>query len=90
MIIDALNNSRYSLTPEKMGKLVGRDKVYEHSPGGTYRIVGSGTEIKCDYDVVIYASEADRRHRICENIRFYGTGSNPRKEFLIFLCPKLF
>lgn len=73
--LESLNSPKYSLTPEKMGKLVGGEKVYVRSKGGTYKSVSH--EISCNYDIKIYANEADLRHDICENIRFYGDGSHP-------------
>ena len=69
--IESLNSPKYSLTPEKMGELVGGDKITVRSPGGTYRNVGSGVEITCSYDILIYANEADKRHGICSDIEFH-------------------
>lgn len=73
--LEALNSPKYSLTPEKMGELVGGEKVYVRSKGGTYKTPSH--TITCNYDVKVYANEADRRHGMCENILFYGDGSNP-------------
>lgn len=77
MKLESLNSPKYSLSPEKMGQLVGGEKITVRSPGGTYKISGSGREISCDYDIVTYANEADKRHNICTNVQFYGTGSKP-------------
>ena len=50
MKLESLNSPKYSLSPEKMGQLVGGEKITVRSPGGTYKISGSGREISCDYD----------------------------------------
>lgn len=55
-----------------MGKLVGGKQVQERSEGGTYKCVGSGERIYCEYDIVTYANEEDARHKIASHIDWYG------------------
>jgi len=54
MKLESLNNSKYSLTPEKMGKLIGGSVCCEPSNGGNY---GSTTNYSCD--VVFHYSGDD-------------------------------
>lgn len=50
MKLESLNNPKYSLTPEKMGQLVGGDRVASQTGGGTS---SQGKAYSCDtrYDL---------------------------------------
>jgi len=70
MKLESLNNSKYSLTPEKMGELVGGQKVTTHSAGGTYKF-GANNTVTCHHDVITYANETDARRNMAQNVEFY-------------------
>lgn len=52
MKLESLNNSKYSLTPEKMGQLVGGEQCCEPSGPGDY-----GNQKNCSCDAVIHFDE---------------------------------
>lgn len=58
MKLESLNNSKYSLTPEKMGQLVGGERIYV-STSACY-IKG----VKNSGDIVSYANERDQANKI--------------------------
>ena len=58
MKFESLNNSKYSLTPEKMGKLVGGERIYV-STSACY-IKG----VKNSGDIASYANQHDKDNNI--------------------------
>lgn len=74
MKLESLNNSKYSLTPKKMGELVGGQKVVEITDGTPIKIAGSGKVISgFSQDVWTYASQSDyNHHTITSDKYFYG------------------
>lgn len=74
MKLESLNNSKYSLTPEKMGQLVGGERIYV-STSACY-IKG----VKNSGDIVSYANERDQANKIESGplYAFAGQGDTDR------------
>lgn len=72
--LEALNSPKYSLTPEKMGKLVGGEQVVEKSAGGSVHYTGSSEVVHYSCDTITYANEEDRRHNISIHAQWGGFG----------------
>lgn len=75
MKFESLNNSKYSLTPEKMGQLVGGQKVVKNSPEGTYKL-GAGHTVTCCSDVMTFANERDAKYGYIQSVEFYDCDGN--------------
>ena len=56
--LESLNSPKYSLTPEKMGELVGGQQILQSTGRGSL----NGVEVSCD--LVTYANKTDQRHGI--------------------------
>jgi len=70
MKLESLNNSKYSLTPEKMGELVGGEKVVICTgPGKNHYI--NGNTIEYSADKVTYANHNDYANNIVESDKLY-------------------
>ena len=76
MKLESLNNPKYSLTPEKMGELVGGKQVTESTGAG--RVHYSGTNYWTNYscDTLFYSSEDDYRHNITTR-EIWGSAADP-------------
>ena len=74
--LETLNNPKYSLTPEKMGKLVGGKQVVVTSGPGSVHYPGSTTVTNYSEDTVTYANESDYQHRIVQN-QHLGSAKDP-------------
>ena len=74
MKLEALNNSKYSLTPEKMGKLVGGKQILQTTGKGSL----NGIDVSCD--LVSYANETDLRRGIESGPTYGFSGDNDKTD----------
>lgn len=86
MKLESLNNSKYSLTPEKMGELVGGEQCCETSNPGDY---SNGKFKNCSCDVILHYDENDPHYnangdRVYSGL-FVFEGSNDSKFQSLFI-----
>ena len=68
--LESLNSPKYSLTPEKMGELVGGQQILQSTGRGSL----NGVEVSCD--LVRYANKTDQRHGIESGPTYGFSGKN--------------
>lgn len=69
MKLESLNNSKYSLTPEKMGQLVGGESIKVTSGRGRIRVGNNWVEYSSDCE--IYANQQDYHNNVMNELRIY-------------------
>ena len=74
--LETLNNPKYSLTPEKMGKLVGGKQVVVSTGKGEAHYPGTSVVIHYSCDTLTYANEDDYNHDITSH-EHWGCEGDP-------------
>lgn len=72
MKLESLNNSKYSLTPEKMGELVGGEKVIVCSGTGHIKFAATGEVWTYTADRTVYASQQDYNHHMAQSEQMFA------------------
>lgn len=76
MKLESLKNGKYSLTPEKMGELVGGKQVVEQTGPGRVHYSGSNYWIIYSCDTITYRNEDDYNHDYSCG-EYWGSSSDP-------------
>ena len=74
--LDNLNKEKYLLEPQRMGELVGGQKIVKPSEGGKYVVRGSNKVYECSEDRVTYDNLSDFRRGDASDVQFIITAAD--------------